>query len=1200
MAKVNFTPEQQLVIDKRESNILVSAAAGSGKTEVLTKRIVSLITDEKHPIDIDRMLILTFTKAAAAEMRERISREISSRLLEDPENENLWRQSTLILGAQISTIDSFCLYVIRNNFADIDLDPGFRIMDEGEGKLMLKDAIHAIFERHYDDAEDESFRHLIECYSNIGSDDRLENMIIDMYKFVMSHPDPKEWMESALDAFKVENSEDIVNTKLWKSVEVIRKLYIEQGYGYAKKGLDICGEDDGPAKYTETLQAYFQCFESLLNETGYERCYRLIHNTEFPALSRGKAPGENPDKREEAKGLKEKADECLKKLKKIYVADEKMIVADSRYVLNAARQFMQLLEELIQEFSTVKREKNIVDFTDMEHLALDILLEKDEEGKLHPSKSALEYQDYFEVVMVDEYQDSNQVQEYILKSIARDDNYFMVGDVKQSIYRFRQAQPEIFIGKYNTYENNEAGSINTRIDLNKNFRSRDTVVDFVNYVFESIMHEATSSIDYDDSAKLVAGAVYPEKDDCDSEVIILAPPSDDNPVLFDDDDHAAEALLVANKINEMMASHFQVTDKQTRQLRDMSYRDVVILLRSSDGWADVFTKVLEKQGIPAYSTVKSGYFATTEIKTLLNYLSVIDNPRQDIPFYGVLTSVFGGFSENQVAMIKAYGNEHREDEQVEKCLYDAFILCDDESILEKKKALLDDLSRYRKCAAYMSIHDLIEMIIHETGYIDYMTSFIGGDKRKANIYALLEKAGKFEQTSFHGLFHFVRYISMLKASNVDFGEAGIVDESDDVVRIMTIHASKGLEFPVCFVSGSGKKFNKMDARNTVLYDMTYGIGLDYINPETREKRSTIQKRLLARKIELLGLAEEIRILYVALTRAKEKLIITAEIEDIEKVFSALPEKGSLIDADIITCDTYIEMILKALAQNDLVDRYVSILTKDKLSLGEIEKGMTRKALYDGLLSCDDNVDDAFKELITKRMSPEYMHSQLKGLYSKTTVSELKKAAFEKEDETAHQLFASASRDEYIPTFARTDNLEETIGGALRGTAYHRLMELTDFKSLTKECDKTLFARQMIKDNLENGRLTKDAADMIKISDCAKFYETELAMRMAEADRKGMLYKEKSFFYGMSANRVKPEFPEEELMLVQGVIDVYFQEGESLVVADYKTDKVSTDEELIKRYKTQLDIYAEALSSITGKPVMAKIIYSFAMNKEILL
>lgn len=1237
MAGVTYTEEQQRAIRTRNANLLVSAAAGSGKTAVLTERIISLITDREHPVDIDRLLVVTFTKASAAEMRERIGRAINERLEQTPEDGNLLRQTALLYNAQITTIDSFCLYLLRNNFGDIGLDPAFRVMEEGERKLLMKDTLDELLEERYQDKEDRDFFLLAECYGENGKDELLEEITLSLYYYAMSHPYPLDWLENAAKGYAVETFAELEQKEWWKDKLAENERLIERGFTITEEAERLCRETDGPLAYLPAVEAQKSLLTELKGNKAFDRRYELLHVTEIPGFGRAK----KTDDKElcgRVKACRESVKKILERLSACYYDTSEHILSAQRGAKAAAGALIRLTGDFIERFGLHKRERNVVDFSDMEHLALEILLHKSEDGTLVPTRAAKEYQDYFACVMVDEYQDSNYVQEYLLKTVARDDNYFMVGDVKQSIYRFRLARPEIFMEKYALFQ--ETSSCNIRIDLNRNFRSRREVLESVNDVFERIMTAQSAGIPYDDRARLYPGAEYPalEGQKQDTELVLIEKPKEYDDAIDVGDAKELEAYYIACRIQDMIKQSFQIYDQKSRTARAVSYADIVILLRAMDDHEEALRKVFEKQGIPVYSATKTGYFSTLEVRTIMSFLQVLDNPRQDIPLYGMMTSYIGGFTEEEAAKIKSAKNQ----KEGPRCLYDDVCSYREDNAakrsgvniaagqpeaetaakrsgvdiaagqLERKAAvLLDMIGEYRRKAKYTGIRELLEEIYERTGYLDYVTALPGGKQRRANLMMLLERASDFEATSYHGLFHFVRYISQLKAQEVDYGEAGMLDEHADVVRIMTIHKSKGLEFPVCFLCGMGKKINRKDTSKPILLETEYGIGLDHIDPVLRIRRPTILKKAIADKIMADAISEEMRILYVAMTRAKEKLIMTGSVSDLEKTAEKWRKGGAADYDNILQYSTYLDFLLAAYVGSGKEEIYVSGIKMEDMIAYAKKDGLVTVLSREALEDISMQADPFWEKILEERFSAAYPYPELAGLYTKTTVSELKKAAYE--DTEAYQMFDTQRKEAYVPKFIRGE--EEPSLGSKRGTAVHRIMELIEYGQLQnilkeedalseaggqreeesdrKETEKLV--KRIMEKNIASGKLTKEAAELINVRKCAHFLASDLAGRMIKADREGRLYKEKSFFIGIPAKEIREGFPQEETVLVQGVIDVYFEEEDGLVLLDYKTDRVTEAEELRSRYHIQMELYARALEQITQKRVKERLIYSFALE-----
>lgn len=1178
---VEFTPEQKQVIELHNCNILVSAAAGSGKTAVLTERIVQMVCRKENPVDIDRLLVVTFTNAAAAEMRERISQAIADRLEADGENEHLQKQAALLHNAQITTIDSFCLFVLRNNFQDIGLDPGFRVADEGELELLKQEVLSALLEEKFAEGT-EAFYKCVEYYCPGSRETALEEHILELYRYALSYPFPEEWLKERKRDYVLESIEDIEQSEWGRYLlnhlqKTVKSLY--QELEWAKV---LCEQPDGPYMYGELLE---EEAEQLLRAAETESLIRFAEK--LPAVTFGRLPSKkdesvSPAKREQAKNIRDSVKASVKKLCEQYFSlPFETVLRRSAECAEAVCELVDLCLAFKVRLDEKKREKKMLDFSDMEHMALEILIKKDDKGDIVPTETALEYQDYFEEVLIDEYQDSNLVQEYLLKAVSKENadipNRFMVGDVKQSIYKFRLARPELFLEKYHTYSGEE-GRLR-RIDLHKNFRSRTEVIDTVNRVFEKIMRADLGGIVYDESAALYAGAVFPENTGNESELLLFEKPEKD----VEWNAKQAEAFGIAKRIHRLK-KEFLVTDKATGKLRPVMYKDMVILLRTNSGWDEEFKEVLAAEGIPAYVAGRTGYFATKEIQDVLQFLRVLDNPLQDIPLFGVMKSVFGQFSDEEAAVIKSRGEDRN------TCLYDCLRICAefcDNALKEKCRVFLGKLAEYRQCTSYMTILELLKKIFADFDYPAYVAALPAGGKRLANVEMLLIKAAGFEKNSYYGLFHFVRYMEQLEKYNVDYGEAGTLDENADVVRIMSIHKSKGLEFPVAFVAGLSKRFNMQDTSKALIVDTDLGLGTEYVNPDLRIKSKTLRKNVLATKMKLDNLAEELRVLYVALTRAREKLIMTAAAENLEKTLEKaelLRQSGEISYATLTGAGNFLDLLLPTVP-------LVIPVSGEELALEDLKEGVEEAGRRWELEDAGEYADKKALEQLVERFLYRYPHKNLENLYTKTTVSELKKAAMEsKGEEPAKELFPTEEIQPYIPAFMRE---KESVSGTTRGSAMHRIMELLDF---TQSGWDALKITKMMEVFCAEGRLSEEYKEAIRVQKVAYFMNTPLAKRMQKAAKAGKLFREQPFVYGISADRLS--FPADETVLIQGIVDVFFEEEDGLVLLDYKTDVIKKPEELIQRYKTQLDYYEEALESLTGKKVKERILYSFYLGCEV--
>lgn len=1211
-----WTAEQQKVIDLRNRNILVSAAAGSGKTAVLVERIIQRITDEREPVDVDRMLIVTYTEAAASEMKERIAAAIEKQLEQRPGDARLEQQAALIHTAPITTIHSFCLSVIRDHFHVIGIDPGFRIVEEGELKLLKQDVLDELLEECYEKG-DEEFLEFTEKFGRGKNDRRIEELILKLYEFSCSYPCPGKWLDSCVMAYK---SEDMLSSGFVKNAELrVRRRGKDIG-GILDRALKICEEPDGPYMYADMIESDRKYLDRIIKAEDFEAMYDAVNGFAWKRLSTKRDETVSPEKKEEVKKLRKQAKKLVEGLQAAYFYAPWQVWAED---MRDASGSMATLSGLVKQFSKLlgekKRSRNMIDFNDMEHFALSILTEE-KDGHTAPSRVAEEYQERFEEVMIDEYQDSNLVQEAILTSVSRmekgQNNIFMVGDVKQSIYRFRLSRPELFMEKYDTYTLEDSAC--QRVDLHKNFRSRPEVLDSANYLFEQIMQRGFGGIEYDENAALYPGADFPEKpEDTDSgfsyRTELLLMDKKEAAVRTAEgggDAKKAEARMIARRIRELTDSGM-VYDRAEGTCRRVRYRDIVILTRSIKGWAESFSSVLAEEGIPAYSVSREGYFETYEVSVLMDYLRILDNARQDLPLAAVLTSPFGGLDVQELARIRLAFPELP--------FYEAYVRYAETEDLpeeegktrEKLESFYGQIAYFRRKVPYTPIHELLAEIIDRTGYGTYISAMPGGAQRQANVEMLVEKAAAFEGTSYKGLFNFIRYIEQLRKYDVDYGEAGILDEQADTVRIMSIHKSKGLEFPIVFAAGMGKAFNMQDVRGSVILHPELGAGLDVVDLEQRTKAPTFLKKMIQEEAALESLAEEMRVLYVAVTRAKEKMILTGvcdvsenleeRIREAENGENRAEEEGRPGQMELYRLEeakTCLDWIIPAVfsGKDGRIRRdcpvEVRLFTAEDLQC-EKEAEHTADVLARDTLEHWD---------CTRRHAPEYaerLKSQMEYVYPweaegqmklKFTVSELKKRT-SLQKEAGEEMY---QEPEVVPLIPRFLTEEETLTGASRGSAYHKLLELLDF---TENYDDGLLA-QVIRENKAAGKLTGEMADCIRTEDILHFLNCESGRRMARAAAQGKLYREQPFVLGVPSEEIYPEDRSGETILVQGIIDVYFEEPDGLVVLDYKTDQVRAADELKEKYHAQLDYYAQALEQLTEKHVKEKIIYSFTLRKEI--
>ena len=1266
---MKFTEDQQRVIDLRNCNILVSAAAGSGKTAVLVERIVELVSgsgcDSAQAVDIDRLLIVTFTNAAAAQMRERITKALSDRVEAEPDNEHIKKQLMLIHNAKIMTIHSFCLYLIKNHFNDIGLDPDFRTADEGEIRLLKQEVLSELLEEQFALGRQE-FTDCVEYFAYDGREKRLEELIERLYTFSGSYPFPEKWLRQHRMDYHVETFEELVKTEWFAGMMQEISALLQECKEQEKAALKVCEEPDGPYFYAVALEQDQELIAGLEQELAsvvqtasepeqsvasaemdssvakdaFEALAARVQGISYARMAAKKDDSVSAEKRELVKAMRERVKSLLGTLSEKYFASgPKQWLAECRQADAALCELVDLALLFGERLTEKKREKNLLDFEDMEHLALQILLKEEENGQMVPSDTALEYREQFVEILIDEYQDSNLVQEFLLQSISGEDdgrfNRFMVGDVKQSIYKFRLARPELFLEKFATYQKEDGNCV--RVDLKQNFRSRHEVTDCVNDLFLQLMHRELGGVEYDADAALYPAAQFPEADGeaadarekdvalgseekqgsavpvstaCEASIarspyepeLCIAAISGEK----GEDPKELEAKMIAGKIREIVGK-LPVRDSESGQLRPARYQDIVILLRTTSGWDETFKKILEENAIPVFVTSKTGYFAATEVQTVLNFLRVLNNPLQEIPLFGVLKSVLFGFSDAQLATLRAL------DETGKRCLYDCVKLAAgegesgegsvgygsgsngaDASLREKCCSFLSFLNRYREYAVYLPIHKLMEQFLEETGYLYTVSALPGGVQRRINVEMLLTRAESFEKTSYSGLFHFIRYMEQLEKYDIDYGETGASDENADVVRIMSIHKSKGLEFPVCFVSGLSKRFNRQDSVAPVLMDMDLGLAIDWVDPTARIRHTTLKKNVLARKLNADSMGEELRVLYVALTRAEEKLILTGTCKE-----DKLPQEDAVQGAygysalRLQEASSYYDLVLPAWQS---VGRRLQICTQEELLQAELVRASLGYNSRQKLFEEAGKEPEAAELALCERLQKPYAHENLAGLFVKTTVSELKKEGMQEEAAEGLTLFPEEEVVPYLPQFVREQ--EETVSGTTRGSAYHRLLEIFPFER--QETWTAAKIRTVIEECKADRRLSEEYAAAINVYKIRAFLQTPLAARMAKAARSNRLHREQPFVLGLSANRLNTDFPEDETVLIQGIIDVYLEEEDGIVLADYKTDLVKDPKELILRYRVQLDYYEEALVRLTGKCVKEKLIYSFGLEQEITL
>ena len=1269
---VNWTREQTQVIESRGTNLLVSAAAGSGKTAVLVERIIRMVTEQDPPLDIDKLLVMTFTNAAAAEMRERIGAAIEKKLEETPSDEHLQVQSALVHHAQITTIDSFCLRLIRDHFNLLDLDPSFKIGDEGELLLLRADVMHELLEDYYENGG-ERFERFVETYASGKSDAGIEDYIMQVYTFSQSNPYPAEWLRTCREEAK--SGQGSAASAPWMQflMEDCRKQ-AEELQLQLTDALEICEDDEFLCAYAPMLKQDLQLLSVVAGAEDYEKLHRRLSAVAWARLATVRSKEADLEKKAYVTGCRDRVKKAVGKLRELYCfAGLEEMQQDMEGTREGVLMLLELAEEFSRRFQEKKKERNLVDFNDLEHEALKVLIVCEDgrpvirDGEYVYTEAADELSRQYEEVLVDEYQDSNLVQEALLHAVSRErfgqPNVFMVGDVKQSIYKFRLARPELFLEKYHSYEKYDGASgANRKIELHQNFRSRNQVLRGINDVFYQIMTENLGNIRYTEDAALHAGAVFAEPEDREKSVAQLPEllvVDTGNEALSKLDEEAAdftakelEAKLIVSRIREMTDPEhgLLIWDKKlngTGGYRTAQYRDMVILLRSTTGWTENLLAVLINEGIPAYAESRMGYFNTLEVETVLSMLAVIDNPMQDIPLAAALKSPVIGISDPELARLMAefrasadkgqdrgiyaaicrYLDKHGRTD-AERCLAEGQAAEDTpDPLAEKLGAFCGLLEEFRRESTYLPIHELIFHVYERTGYYDYVSAMPAGDTRKANLDMLAEKAAAYEATSYKGLFHFIRYIENLKKYNTDFGEASTISEEDNTVRIMSIHKSKGLEFPIVFLAGMGKKFNRQDVYGKVLIDPELGIGTDYLDLEHRLKTSTLKKNALRRKMELDNLGEELRVLYVAMTRAKEKLIMTATdrylAKSMEKYRSIPAVDGQIPYTILSSAGSYLDWLLMSLRDGGAgsIEKKEILLTD--IVGEELIRQVQNRQYKDLLVNFDFSriYDEAYGKELREQLSSRYPFEADIRLHTKMSVSELKQQGQMIDDAESLYVPGSFMPEEVqdsVKESGETENPEaekegtEKEGtekeeaavvrfagagglGATRGTAYHRALELLAFDQVDSEEDVRSFLEQLVSEE----KYARESNEMIDCSVIWSFLQSELGQRMRLAQKEGRLHKEQQFVMGIPAREMGAA-DSDELVVIQGIIDAYMEEEGRLVIVDYKTDRIYKTRTLLDHYEKQLEYYGCALEQMTGKHVKEKIIYSLTLQRSIIV
>ncbi len=1216
MSEVKWTNEQLQAINEKGNNILVAAAAGSGKTAVLVERIINKVINEK--IDIDKILVVTFTNAAASEMRERILEAIYKKLEENPLNYHLQRQIILLNKASISTIHSFCLDIIRNNFYEVDASANFRIADTAENDLLKYDVLDDLFEEKYNN-NDKDFLNLIEVYTDYRSDDKLKELILNIYKFIQSSPFPEKWIEEKVNQFKSDENKDFSETIWGQVILSTLKDKIEEAVIKLRKISSETSKFIELSKFTAVLNEDIINLEFIMSNMN-------LWNSTFNSINSFKWKNWPVDKKVTLE-LKDKAKEVRDKVKKelksefdkymIYNSEEALkYINNMYYILNSLK---ELVKEFSKKFSERKKEKNIIDFNDIEHLALKILL-KEENGEYVESDVAKKYKEKFEEIAIDEYQDSNLVQEYILNSISKNNNIFMVGDVKQSIYKFRQARPELFLDKYEKYslKAEQKENENLKIQLFKNFRSRKNILDITNLVFKNIMSKKIGDIEYNENEYLNYGANYPEPEENNfkyagkAELHIIDLKENDEISAYKDEieveeddeqerieDDVIEAKFVAKKIQEIMNSEYKVYDRK-EGYRNIKYKDIVILLRATSTLAPIFEKELADLDLPVFSDSSAEYLNSVEIQTIMSILKIIDNPLQDIPLVTVLRSTIGKFTDNDLIEIRLVDRNCDFYEALLKARISA-----EGNLKNKIEDILSKLEKWREEQEYKTLDELIWQIYIDTGYYNYVGLLPNGALRQANLKILFEKAKQYESASFKGLFNFINFIDKLKGNNGDMASAKLIGENEDVIRIMSIHKSKGLEFPIVFLCAAQKSFNMKDLNENILLHQDMGFGPTFIDIENKIKFNTLAKEAIKIKSKEEIISEEERILYVALTRAKEKLIITGRRKDLSKDLAKKQEELELYTQDKERIDN--KLVKKAKSYLDwimLVYLFNKNNIKDIMELYEHNKNDLIKEIINKEETADNinliNVieEEAGKlkneeeiENISKELNWKYKYQDETTIPTKTSVTKIKELKNENVIDIGDIL--NDNKEIKLEAEANFIKQEEKISSSKKGSLVHLCLQRIDERQDYNIED----LKKLVQGLVFNEIITEKEAESIDVNILYKYVKSELFEELRQAKK---IYKEQPFYINVPVKELYKDVGDtQEKILVQGIIDLFFiNNKDELVLIDYKTDYIEKGKESVikERYKVQLELYKNALEKSFNKKVSRAQIYLAQLRK----
>lgn len=1217
-----WTDDQWKAIVSNGQDILVAAAAGSGKTAVLVERIIRKIISKENPVDVDRLLVATFTNASAAEMRNRIGEALEKALKENPSSLHLRRQLSLLNRAAISTLHSFCLNVVRKYYYLIDLDPGFRIADETEGQLLIDEVLDDIFEEQYSLADNDAFFDLVDRYTTDRSDTDLQTLVRALYQFSRSHPNPLKWLDELSVMYGEE--ERLEDLPFFPYLTADISVQLSSSLEKLQRALALTEKPGGPAPRAENLVDDIRQVQELMDaQESWKELGKRMALMSFSRAKACKGSEYSKDLLEQATALRNSAKKQIEQLQEeLFARSYESHLQDLRELKPVIETLVALVKMFGARFDEMKKQKGIVDFSDLEHYCLQILGLEDEKGNIQATEAALDYQHQFAEVLVDEYQDTNLVQETILKLVTKSEpgNLFMVGDVKQSIYRFRLAEPFLFLSKYKTFSK-DGQDTGLRIDLSKNFRSRSEVIDGTNFLFKQLMGEKVGEVAYDNDAELKLGASYPDSEKMRAELLIVNRGKDEEEDESDEPQFNPEELqtvqlearVMAKKIRTMIQDKFQIYDRKIGGTRNIMYRDVVILLRSMP-WAPQIIEEFKQEGIPVYANLSGGYFEATEVAIMMSLLKIIDNPYQDVPLASVLRSPIVGLDTNEMAIIRTYSKKGTYFEALKLFMSEAS--AEDETLSKRLQSFYNQLQNWRELARKGSVSELIWQLYRDTKFFNYVGGMPGGKQRQANLRALYDRSRQYEATTFRGLFRFLRFIERMQERGDDLGSARALGEQEDVVRLMTIHSSKGLEFPVVFVAGLARQFNMMDMNKKYLLDKELGFATKLIQPSLRISYPTLPLAAMKKKMKIELLSEELRVLYVALTRAKEKLFLVGSLKDAGKTLSdwqnsMTHEKWLLPDFERAQAKSYLDWIGPALIRHQDAERLrenseetspyllshpskweVCVIGEEELY--DIQK--EEKKYDQDMLSALKNLEPVapqsdYQDQIRSQLSWRYHHELAAVFRSKQSVSEVKRQQ-EFRDDYSDEIIIRSQKENFMydrPKFMQ----KKSLTAAEKGTAMHAVMQQLNVREPVTEESTSRKVQELITKEI----LTKEQADSINTKSIVQFFQTDIGKRMQKADR---IQREVPFSYALPAEELYDEAKGEQV-LIQGVIDCLFEDEDGYVLLDYKTDAIhgkfaggfnQARPILAERYRVQLDLYGKAIEKITKKTLSNKVLYFF--------